>query len=47
MKLVSSREYRIVRDAAALVSVLNEGHNYYSKPRDVCSEKESDKMMLG
>ena len=30
---VSSHENRIVRGAAAIVSIVNEGHDYYSKPR--------------
>ena len=39
---VSSYEYRIVRGAAAIMSVVNGCFNYYSKPRNVYCVKKSD-----
>ena len=39
---VGSLEYHIIRGAAVFVSVVNEHHNYYSNPRNVCCEKKSD-----
>ena len=39
---VSSHEYRIAKGAARFVNIVNEGSNYYSKPRNLCCKRNAD-----